>query len=99
MKNKHAGSSFDSFLADEGIEADVAARAAKRTFVHELQKKMEKKHANKNTLRKALKSPSTTERLFNDHTGISLETMAKAATILNCDLEIRLVSKSKKRVA
>lgn len=98
MKNKYAGSSFDSFLTEQGIEADVAARAAKKTFVHELQKKMEKKHANKNLLRKALKSPTTTERLFNDHTGISLETMAKAATVLDCELEIRLVPK-KKRVA
>lgn len=99
MKNKYAGSSFDDFLTSEGIEAEVAARAAKRTFVHELEQTLTKKKANKNLLRKALNSPTTTERLFNDHVGISLETMSKAASILGCELEIRLVTKGKKRAA
>jgi len=90
-KNEYAGSSFDSFLKDEGLDAEVAARVAKRTFVHQLQLKMEKQGKNKNLFRKALKSPSTTERVFNEHTGISLETMAKAASLVNCVLNIRLV--------
>ena len=99
MKNKYVGSTFDDFLAEEGLEAEVAARAAKKTFVKELEGTMAKRKANKNTLRRALKSPSTTERLFNDHIGISLETMSKAATVLDCELEIRLVPKPKKRSA
>jgi len=93
-KNKYSGSSFDSFLIDEGIAAEAAARAAKRTFVHQLEKKMEKQKKNKNVFRKALKSPSTTERVFNEHTGISLETMAKAASLVDCVLDIRLVPQS-----
>lgn len=99
MKNKYSGSSFDDFLIKEGIEPEVAARAAKRTFVHELKQKMAKKKANKSMFRRALKSPTTTERLFNDHTGISLETMSKAASVLDCALEIRLVPKSRRRAA
>lgn len=99
MKNKVAGSSFDSFLAEEGIEAEVAARAAKKTFVHELKQKMVRKKKNKNAFRKALKSPATTERLFSDHIGISLETMAKAAAVLGCDLDIRLIPKLRRRAA
>ncbi|MDB5038837.1 MAG: hypothetical protein JWQ35_2365 [Bacteriovoracaceae bacterium] len=90
-KNKYSGSSFDSFLKEEGLDAEVAARAAKRTFVHQLEMKMEKQKKNKNVFRKALKSPSTTERVFNEHTGISLDTMAKAASLVNCVLNIRLV--------
>ena len=93
-KNKYSGSSFDSFLAEEGIDAEVAARSAKRTFVHQLQLKMDKQHKNKNLFRKALKSPSTAERVFNAHTGISLDTMARAASLVNCVLDIRLVPQS-----
>jgi ATP-dependent Clp protease ATP-binding subunit ClpA len=99
VKNKHAGSSFDDFLAEEGLDAEVAARAAKRIFVEELEQKMARKKAKKSTMRKALKSPTTAARLFSDHTGISLETMAKAASVVGCELEIRLVPKPKTRAA
>ena len=94
MKNKYAGSSFDEFLADEGIEAAVAARAAKKTFVHQLTQRMVKEKKNKSAFRRALNSPATTERLFSDNVGISLETMAKAAAVVNCDLDIRIVRKA-----
>ena len=93
MKNKHAGSSFDAFLAEEGLDAEVAARAAKKTFAHQLEEQMKRQHTRKTAFRSALGSPTTTARLFNDHTGISLETMAKAAGIVGCELEIRLVHK------
>ena len=96
MKNKFAGASFDDFLREEGIEVDVAARAAKRTFSYQLERQMKRAHKKKNHLRLALGSPTTTERLFNDHTGISLETMAKAASIVGCELRIHLVKPEKR---
>lgn len=92
MKNKYAGAAFDTFLKEEGIEAEVAARAAKKTFSHQLEARMKRTHQKKIHLRTALGSPTTTERLFNDHTGISLETMAKAASIVGCELRIHLVA-------
>ena len=101
MKNKFAGSTFDSFLEEEGIEAEVAARATKRTFSHQLEEKMQQKHKKKIHLRRALGSPTTTDRLFSEHTGISLETMVRAANIVGCDLQIQFVDrvrgKSKRR--
>jgi len=101
MKNKYQGSSFDDFLKEEGIESEVAARATKRTFSHQLEEKMQQKHKKKVHLRRALGSPTTTERLFSEHTGISLETMVRAANLVDCDLRIQLVdrgrSKSRKR--
>jgi len=93
MKNKYAGSSFDDFLAEEGLEAEVAARAVKKTFAHQLEEQMKLHHTRKTAFRTALGSPTTTARLFNDHTGISLETMTKAAGVVGCELEIRLVKK------
>jgi ribosomal protein S4 len=53
-KNVHRGSSFDSFLEEEGILDEVKALVAKRTFVHQL------------------------------------ETMARAAALLECDLDIKV---------
>lgn len=97
MRNKFAGSSFDEFLKEEGIEGEVSARAAKRTFSHQLEKQMKRVHKRKNHLRVALGSPTTAERLFNDHTGISLETMAKAASVVGCDLQIHLVARGRTR--
>ena len=97
MKNKFAGSSFEDFLREEGIEGEVAARAAKKTFSHQLERQMKRAHKKKNHLRVALGSPTTAERLFNDHTGISLETMAKAANIVGCDLRIHLVARERRR--
>lgn len=97
MKNKYTGSSFDDFLREEGIETEVGARAAKRTFSYQLERQMKRAHKKKNHLRIALGSPTTAERLFNDHTGISLETMAKAASVVGCDLRIHLVAKERKR--
>lgn len=93
MKNEHAGSSFDSFLEKEGIAAEVAAAAAKKTFAYQLLKRLTRQKKNKSGLRRLFKSASMAERLFDDHVGISLETMAKAASFVGCELDIRLVQK------
>lgn len=98
MKNKYAGSSFDDFLQEEDIEDEVSAKAAKRTFAHQLEQQLKRSHKKKNHLRVALGSPTTAERLFNDHTGISLETMAKAASVVGCDLKIHLVAREQRRI-
>ncbi len=95
MKNKHLGSAFDDFLKEEGLEEEVSARNAKRTFVHELEKQIKRLHKNKNSFRKVFKSPSTTERVFSDHTGVSLDTLSKAADIVDCNLQISLVPRHK----
>ena len=94
MKHKHVGSTFDEFLNEEGISAEVAAKAAKKAFAYELQRKMELKHKRKNAFRQLFKSASTADRLFNDHTGISLETMAKAAHYVGYELAIHLVRRN-----
>ena len=97
MKNRHVGSSFDSFLEEEGLETEVAAKAAKRTFVHRLEAKMVRAHKKKTDFRKALGSPTTADRVFSDHTGTSLLTMARAAEVVDCDIEVRLVSRHAKQ--
>lgn len=91
-KNIHTGSHFSDFLESEGLEAEVSARATKRTFIHQLEKRMIKAKANKNKVRKALGSPTTTTRVFDEgYTALSLDTMSKAASAVGCELQIALV--------
>jgi antitoxin HicB len=90
MKNKHAGSSFENFLHEEGIAVAVDAAAVKRAFVIQLEQRMKKAHKNKSAFREALGSPTTTARLFSENTGTALETIVRAAAIVNCELEIKL---------
>lgn len=91
-RNPHSGSSFSDFLEDTGLEAEVSARATKRTFIHQLEKRMIKAKANKSKVRKALGSPTTTTRVFDEaYTALSLDTMSKAASAVGCELQIALV--------
>jgi len=94
QKNPHSGSTFADFLESQGLEAEVAARAAKRTFVHQLEKQMVKSKAKKNLFRKTFGSPTTAARVFDEnYVSLSLETMTKAANALGCELHIALVKK------
>ncbi|MDZ4660229.1 MAG: Fis family transcriptional regulator [Pseudomonadota bacterium] len=97
MKNKLTGSSFDDFLAEENLETEVAAKAAKRTFVNQLEKQIRRKKVKKNAFRKAFHSPTTTNRVFDDHVGVSLQTLSKAASIVDCDIAISLVPRVAKK--
>lgn len=91
-KNPHTGSDFNDFLESEGLDADVSARAAKRTFIHQLEKQLTKTKSNKNKIRKLLGSPTTTTRVFDEnYISLSLDTMARAATALGCDLKVALI--------
>jgi antitoxin HicB len=90
--NPHTGSSFSDFLENEGLEAEVSARAAKKTFVYQLEKRMIATKTNKNKVRKALGSPTTTTRIFDEeYTSSSLDTMTRAANAVGCELQIALV--------
>jgi antitoxin HicB len=91
-KNIHTGSSFADFLEDEELEAEVSARATKKAFVHQLEKRMAKSKSTKSKLRKIFGSPTTTSRVFDEeYTSLSLETMSKAASAVGCELQIELV--------
>ena len=43
-KNKHIGSSFDEFLEEEGIHAEVAERAVKRVLAWHIRQEMKQKN-------------------------------------------------------
>ena len=90
---KHVGSSFDDFLAEEGIEAEVTAKAVKRVFAWQLMQLMEREQITKTALAARMKtSRSALDRLLDpDNTSVSLHTMEKAAVTLGKKLEIQLI--------
>ena len=48
--NKHKGSTFDSFLEEEGLLEKTEAVAIKKALAYQLEKAMEKKHLTKSAM-------------------------------------------------
>lgn len=103
-KKKAAGSSFDSWLNEQGEEfkAEVIAGAMKRQFVLKLRELMKKQGVGTNALQKLLGTgPSQVQRLLDpDDVGISLKSIAKLLAVLGVAGQISVqVRGSRKRVA
>src|SRR5437763_1656570 len=89
---KHTGSTFDSFLEEEGIREEVEAVALKRVFAWQLAEAMRKKKKTKQALAKELRtSRSQLDRLLDpENIAISLDTISRAAKALGKRLIIRI---------
>lgn len=92
MGNKHLGSSFDDFLADEGILAESEAVAIKRVIAFELKQKMAEKHLTKTAMANEMKtSRAALDRLLDpNNTSVTLRTLESAAQALGHRLRISL---------
>lgn len=90
--NKHKGSTFDSFLEEEGLLENLEAAAIKRVISYQLEQSMKKKHINKRELaNKMHTSRSSLDRLLDpNNTSVTLITLVKAAHILGKKLQISL---------
>ncbi len=102
--SKPVGSSFDSWLAEQGEEfkAEVIAGAMKREFVMKLRAMMKDQNIGVNALQRMLGTgPSQVQRLLDpDDISISLKSIAKLLAVLGMTGQIALDSKrSKKKVA
>lgn len=97
----HTGSSFDSFLEEEGIREEVEALAIKRVIAWEFEQAMQRQQKTKLEMARALRtSRSQLDRLLDPaNTAVSLATVARAAEVLGKRMDIRLVAASRKRVA
>ena len=94
-KVDHSGSSFESFLEEEGIREEVEAVAIKRVLAWQLTEAMSKNKKTKLTMEEQLHtSRSQLDRLLApDNVSVSLETMARAAQALGKRLSIRIVDR------
>jgi antitoxin HicB len=85
LKNHdHSGSSFDSFLDENGIRDEVEAVAVKRVLAWQLHQAMREQQKTKQAMAQELRtSRSQLDRLLDPrNTAVSLETIARAAKVL-----------------
>lgn len=92
-QNPHEGASFDDFLKEEGIYEACTLIAVKRVLAWEIQKAMDEQHLTKTAMAKRMAtSRSQLDRLLDpEKTGVSLETIGRAAAVIGRQLQIQLV--------
>lgn len=92
MKQKHLGTNFEDFLAEEGILEECRATAIKFKISRELERAMNKQKISKAQIAKRLKTSRTgVDRLLDpQNTSITLNTMAKVAHLLGKRIEFAL---------
>lgn len=93
MVNKHIGSSFDDFLEEEELLAEVQAVAIARVFAWELKSYIAKEKQSKSAIARSLEtSRSAVDRILDpENTSINLTTMTKMAEVMGKKLQISLV--------
>jgi antitoxin HicB len=91
-KNPHLGSTFESFLKEEGIYEEVTAGSMKRVLAWQIAQAMKKQHVTKSTMAKRMRtSRAALDRLLDaDNTSVTLQTMGRAAAVLGKELLITL---------
>ena len=95
-KFDHSGSSFDSFLEEEGIREEVEATAMKRVIAWQIEQAMQAQQKSKLALARDMNtSRSQVNRLLDPaDTGTSLATIARAASALGKRMSINLSNKT-----
>jgi hypothetical protein len=91
-KMDHSGSTFDSFLEEEGIREEVEAVAIKRVLAWQLEKAMRKQQKTKQSMAKQLRtSRSQLDRLLDPrNVSVTLDTITRAARALGKRVIIRV---------
>lgn len=91
--NKHIGSDFDDFLAEQGLLEEVSAAALKRVITWQIQDAMKAQHINRVTLARRMNTSRTlvTRVLDAEDAGMTIATLANAARALGQSVEVRLI--------
>lgn len=90
--NKHIGSSFDSFLEEEDILAEVSAEGLKRVIAWQIRNFLDTNHITKSTFAQRMRtSRSQLDRLLDpENTTISLKTLVSTANAMGKHIEINI---------
>lgn len=93
MKKKNIGSSFDSWLREEGIYEGVSASAIKRVVARQVETAMQQKGLSKTEMaRRMHTSRAALDRLLDpDNTAVTLSTLQKAAIVVGREIRLELV--------
>ncbi len=100
-KFDHSGSSFDSFLDEQGLRNEVEAVAVKRVLAWQLAQAMKQQQKTKQAMARELRtSRSQLDRLLDPHnTAVTLDTVTRAAQVLGKRLVVKVVNPAKRRAA
>jgi hypothetical protein len=92
MKRKNIGSSFDSWLQEEGIQEQVAATAIKRVLARQVEAAMKEKQLSKAEMARRMRtSRAALDRLLDPaYDAVTLGTLCKAAVALGRELRLEL---------
>jgi predicted XRE-type DNA-binding protein len=92
-KNPHIGSSFESWLDEEGIREEATAAAIKAVIARQLVKEMKKRKITKQRMAELMKtSRAQVDRLLDpDNSSATIETLQRAARIVGRELRMQLV--------
>lgn len=93
MKDKNIGSSFDSWLHEEGIYEDVSASALKRVLARQVAAAMEEKQFSKAEMARRMgTSRAALDRLLDpEYDAVTLSTLRKAAQAVGRKVRLELV--------
>lgn len=93
MNHRHRGSSFESFLEDEGISAEVEAGAIKKLLALQIQRMMQENRLSKAAMAQKMRtSRSVLDRLLDPESDfVTLQTLERAAMALGKRLKVELV--------
>jgi antitoxin HicB len=91
--NPHIGSTFESWLDEQGIRTEVTAAAIKAVVSHQLAAAMKERHITKRAMAEMMHtSRAQLDRLLDpNNSGVTLETLQRAAKILGRELRLELV--------
>jgi predicted XRE-type DNA-binding protein len=98
-RTDHSGSTFDSFLEQEGIREEVEAVAIKRVLAWQLEQAMQEQQKTKQAMAKQLHtSRSQLDRLLDpQNVSVTLDTITRAARALGKRVIIRVADVKTKR--
>jgi predicted XRE-type DNA-binding protein len=92
-KNKHIGSSFDTWLREDGTYEQVAATAIKRVLARQVEAAMKERQLSKAEMaRRMHTSRAALDRLLDpEYAAVTLGTLRKAAAAVGREIRLELV--------
>ncbi len=93
MKKSNIGSSFDSWLREEGIYEEVTAKALKRVLARQVEAAMKERQLSKAEMARRMRtSRAALDRLLDpEYDAVTLNTLLKAAVAVGRELRLELV--------
>jgi hypothetical protein len=90
--NPHIGSSFESFLEEEGILEDCTAVAVKRVLARQIEREMRERGLTKSAMAKAMRTsrPALDRLLDPTNPSVTLDTLQRAAAAVGRKLRLEL---------